>query len=74
MDNQKVIFKYNKRTIGEIEMRNDSEIHYRQINFWMLKEGTLNLLKEHIIFDHQKEINGSGVLCFYGSAKDSFLS
>jgi hypothetical protein len=48
MDDQKVIFKYEGKTYGEIEMRNDSYIHYREIKFWLDKNKTFNLLKENI--------------------------
>lgn len=50
MDDQKVIFRFFDRdiTIGEIEMRNDSEVHYREVKFWMDREKTLNLLKDKI--------------------------
>ena len=50
MDNQKVVFKIvdDNSTIGEIEMRNDSDVHYRQVKFWMDKEKTFNLLKSKI--------------------------
>lgn len=50
MDDQKVVFKVSDKntTIGEIEMRNDSEVHYRQVKFWMDREKTLNLLKDKI--------------------------
>lgn len=50
LNNQKVIFKLisSHNTIGEIEMRNDSKIHYRQIKFWMDRKKTLQLLKEKI--------------------------
>lgn len=50
MDDQKVIFKLFEKdiTIGEIEMRNDSEIHYREVKFWMDREKTFNLLKNEI--------------------------
>jgi len=50
MDDQKVIFKLTGKdfTIGEIEMRNDSDVHYRKIKFWMDREKTLSLLKEKI--------------------------
>jgi len=53
-DNQKVVFKVinsdNTKfiTIGEIEMRNDSPVHYREIKFWMRKDLTFNLLKNNI--------------------------
>jgi hypothetical protein len=47
-DDQKVIFKVKGKTHGEIEMRNDSEIHYREIKFWLDKNLTLELLKSEI--------------------------
>lgn len=74
MDNQKVVFKYNNKTIGEIEMRNDSDVHYRQVKLWIEKEGTMKLLKNKIPFDHEREIIGKGKLLFYGKADDSFLN
>jgi len=48
LDDQKVVFKVEDRTHGEIEMRNDSEIHYREIKFWLSKKLTFNLLKSKI--------------------------
>lgn len=50
MDDQKVILKLldSNITIGEIEMRNDSKVHYKQIKFWMDREKTFNLLKDKI--------------------------
>lgn len=47
-DAQKVIFKVSGKTHGEIEMRNDSEVHYREIKFWLDKKLTFNLLKSKI--------------------------
>lgn len=50
MDNQKVIFRIisQNHTIGEIEMRNESDAHYRQLKFWLDKRKTFNLLAEKI--------------------------
>lgn len=48
IDDQKVIFKVNGKTHGEIEMRNDSDIHYREIKFWLNKKLTLDLLISQI--------------------------
>lgn len=56
---QKVIFKVkntnpktSKRfpliTIGEIEMRSDSKIHFKEIKFWTSKDKTFELLKNNI--------------------------
>jgi hypothetical protein len=67
-DAQKVIFKHEDKTIGEIEMRNDSEVHYRQVKFWMEKKGTTDLLIRHIPVN--KRNNG---LILYGEANDTFL-
>lgn len=41
---QKVIFKYEGTNLAELEMRNDSEIHYRQIRFNMMKSRMMRLL------------------------------
>lgn len=45
---QKVIFKYSGLNLAELEMRNDSVIHYRQIRFNMLKPRMMSLLFEKI--------------------------
>lgn len=41
---QKVLFRHNGLNLGELEMRNDSAIHYRQIRFNMLKPKVMALL------------------------------
>lgn len=41
---QKVLFRYNGINLGELEMRNDSPIHYRQIRFNMIKPVVMELL------------------------------
>jgi len=46
--NQKVVFKYGGKTIEEIEMRNDSDVHYRQVKFWLSKNLVINLLSDKI--------------------------
>jgi len=50
MDDQKVVFKLadNHVTIGEIEMRNDSDVHYREVKFWLDRKKALDLLKNKI--------------------------
>jgi len=45
---QKVIFKYNGTNLAELEMRNDSPIHYRQIRFNMIKPRMMSLLFDKI--------------------------
>jgi len=41
---QKVIFKYKDKNLAELEMRNDSEVHYREIRFNMIKPRMMELL------------------------------
>ncbi|MDR3092598.1 MAG: hypothetical protein LBU33_01630 [Endomicrobium sp.] len=45
---QKVLLRYNGLNVGEIEMRNDSPVHYREIRFNMLKPRAMKLLFEKI--------------------------
>jgi hypothetical protein len=66
IDAQKVVFKYNNKTIGEIEMRNDSDIHYREVKFWMSKSLTFDLLMTYI--------NKFDRIILYGKAKNKFKS
>ena len=49
-DDQKVLFKLHDKdlTIGEIEIRTDSKVHYRRVKFWMSRTKTLELLREKI--------------------------
>ncbi len=68
-DNQKVIFKHDNRTIGEIEMRNDSNVHYKQVKLWMEKKGFMDLLLKHIQPNGKK----TDRFIFYGKAQDNFL-
>ena len=41
---QKVVFKYEWINLGEVEMRNDSPVHYREIRFNMVKPKAMKLL------------------------------
>lgn len=45
---QKVVFRYEGRNVAELEMRNDSAIHYREIRFNMLKPLIMDLLLEKL--------------------------
>ena len=65
---QKVIFKYNGRNLAELEMRNDSVIHYRQIRFNMLKPRMLDLLFDKI----PKTADFSERIVVYGNASKKF--
>jgi len=68
-DSQKVVFKVEDKTHGEIEVRNDSEVHYREIKFWLDKKLTFNLLKSNI--KALKKIKHN--LIIYGKAINKFL-
>lgn len=48
MDDQKVIFKHNGKNLAELEMRNDSEAHFREIRFNMLKPRAMDLFFDFI--------------------------
>jgi hypothetical protein len=63
IDGQKVLFKY-KTNVVEIEIRNDSVIHYRQVRFNMLREKALDLIKEKT-----KLINQLGEKVFFFGLK-----
>ncbi|MDR3130264.1 MAG: hypothetical protein LBU18_01825 [Treponema sp.] len=41
---QKVIFKYENLNLAELEMRNDSAVHYKEIRFNMVKPRMMKLL------------------------------
>ncbi|MBI4721767.1 MAG: hypothetical protein HY769_01995 [Candidatus Stahlbacteria bacterium] len=46
--NQKVVFRVNNITYGEIEMRNDSDVHYREVKVWLNKKLIVDLLFNNI--------------------------
>lgn len=48
MPEQKVLLRYKDINLGELEMRNDSPIHYREIRFNMIKPKVMYLLLEKI--------------------------
>lgn len=64
VDAQKVIFKVSGKTYGEIEMRNDSELHYREVKFWLDKKLTFSLLQSQI----NKTRNLNRRIILYGRA------
>ena len=72
-DDQKVVFKVfqtNRQvTIGEIEMRNDSEVHYREVKFWISKPICYKLLIDNI--PNKKECDNK--ICIFGKAIKKFL-
>ena len=52
-DSQKVLFKYDNKNVGELEMRNDSKQHYREVRFNMLKKPCCELLQTHILDEYR---------------------
>ncbi len=69
-DNQKVVFKLKgAETLGEVEMRNDSDIHYRELKFWVSRPKMLSLLIENI-FPLKKCFNNR--IFVYGKATKKF--
>lgn len=65
---QKVIFKFEGTNLAELEMRNDSVVHYREIRFNMYKPKAMKLLFSKI--EPKKEYNESVFL--YGEAIKHF--
>ena len=65
---QKVLFRYNGLNLGELEMRNDSEVHYRQVRFNMIKPKAMELLFSQIPMTN--EFNDQ--VSVYGNASKSF--
>lgn len=65
---QKVIFKYEGVNLAELEMRNDSETHYREIRFNMIKRKAMKLLYSKII----NKKNFSHEVILYGEATKHF--
>lgn len=65
---QKVLLRYKGKNLGEIEMRNDSPIHYREIRFNMLKPRVMSLLFKEISATKKY----SHLVLVYGSAGKRF--
>ena len=68
MDYQKVTFVYNSVNVGTIEVRHDSDKHYRQAVFSLDKTPILDLLSTKVT---KKEAWGSNVIV-YGKAIKKF--
>jgi len=68
MPEQKVLLRYNGKNLGELEMRNDSEIHYREVRFNMIKPKVMELLFEKIPMT--KKFNDKVLM--YGNAPKRF--
>lgn len=68
-DSQKVLFKFNNRNVGELEMRNDSPKHYREVRFNIIADRCLEFLKTHI--SGERRYPDSPIIS-YGKAVSNF--
>ena len=66
LSGQKVLLKYTTNVV-EIEVRNDSKTHYRQIRFNMIREKTLDILKDKFIHTNTFKTK----IKFYSLSKNS---
>jgi hypothetical protein len=62
MDAQKVIFRYRNRNVGEIEIRTDSKVHYKQAKWRFNAPSILELLRSNldatVVEDRQVSVYG----------------
>lgn len=67
-DDQKVLFRYKGKNVGELEMRNDSESHYGEVRFNMNKAPCLLLLGDanlmHSMYSEEVVVYGSAISKF----------
>ena len=70
MDDQKVLFRYEGQNVGELEMRNDSQIHYQEVRFNMRIQPAIALLLDNI--PQVKMLEGSGIVAIHGRAARRF--
>lgn len=68
MPEQKVLFRYKGKNLGELEMRNDSLAHYREIRFNMIKPKVMSFLFEKIPLAKQY----NDLVYIYGYAQKRF--
>ena len=65
---QKVLFRYNGKNLGELEMRNDSPVHYREIRFNMVKPKVMEFLFKEIPLTKKY----SNLILLYGDVYKKF--
>ena len=65
---QKVLLRYNGINLGELEMRNESTTHYREIRFNMIKPKVMSLLFVNI----PKTGEYNNLVYVYGNASKTF--
>lgn len=66
-EEQKVIFKWDGGTVGELEIRTD-EKHYREMKFWMFREATLTMLRKGIALASSRKGESERILRYKGAA------
>lgn len=69
---QKVLFKYKDRNVGELEMRNDSRAHYGEVRFNMLKIPCMEMLEEFEDSIFKNRLKFSNEVIAYGKATRTF--
>jgi hypothetical protein len=65
---QKVLLRYKGINVGELEMRNESPVHYREIRFNMIKPKVMSLLFAKI----PKTGEYNNIVYIYGNASKTF--
>lgn len=70
MDDQKVLFCYEGRNVGELEMRKSSPTHYQEVLFNMRIQPAIKLLFENIPL--VKMLEGSDMVAIHGRAARRF--
>jgi len=70
MDDQKVLFRYKGHNVGELEMRNDSPVHYQEVRFNMRIKPAIDLLLEHI--PEIRKSRNSNIVAIHGRAATRF--
>ncbi len=68
MDNQKVIFRFNNKNLGEIEIRTDSERHYREIKWRLNSPAIFGILTSNL----KSKTLANQQISIYGSARTTF--
>ena len=65
---QKVLFRYKGTNLGELEMRNDSPVHYQEVRFNMIKPRVMQALFDNIPLKQKYNKR----VFVYGNASRSF--
>jgi len=70
MDDQKVLFRHEGQNVGELEMRNDSPVHYQQVRFNMRIQPAIRLLFDNI--PQVSMLEDSDIVTIHGNAARRF--